>query len=309
MRSALAAAFAVGLLTLTACGTQRGTSAEDASRSSASSDTPSDAPGAMPTQVPAAGGEVVGVGTVMDTGKPTGPELCLGAVAESYPPQCSGIPMEGWNWQMGGPTAEFSGTTRWGSYAVTGTFDGSTFTVTDEPVSSALYDPAAPVDDPLRTRCREPAAGWAVVDRDRVSYQDQDAVMAAAMQLPGYAGSFVDTSGRLRLDQPAEPQGTTDDRALGIVNVLVTEDVEGAERILRDIWGGALCVSLAENAEQDLVSVQDELVDLPGLLSSGAELGRLRVDVIWDDGSLQEWVDATYGDGLVAIEPALQPLG
>jgi len=91
--------------------------------------------------------------------------------------------------------------------------------------------------------------------------------------------------------------------------VLVTEDVEGAERTLREIWGGALCVSLADYTEQDLVSVQDGLSDLPGLLSSGPELGRLRVDVVWDGGSLQEWADATYGEDLVAIEPVLKPVG
>ena len=41
-------------------------------------------------------GEVVGQGTVMDVGGEV--ELCLGAVAESYPPQCSGIPLTDWSW-------------------------------------------------------------------------------------------------------------------------------------------------------------------------------------------------------------------
>lgn len=305
MRSALVAVFAVALLTVSACGTQQGTSAQDPGPSSGGSPALSETPTAMPTSVPAADGEVVGVGTVMDTGRP---ELCLGAVAESFPPQCSGIALEGWDWSRVGPTFEESGDVRWGGYAVFGTFDGETFTVTQEPVTSALYDPA-PVDDPLRTRCEEPAAGWEVVDQDRVSYEDQDAVMAAAMQLPGYAGSFLDNSGRLRLDQPAEPESPIDSNAVGIVNVLVTEDAEGAERTLRGIWGGALCVSLADNTEQELVGVQDGLTNLPGLLSSGAEFGRLRADVVYDDGSLQDWADATYGEGLVTINPALRPVG
>ena len=73
----------------------------------------------MPTSVPPPDGEVVGVGTVMDVGQGD-PELCLGAIAESFPPQCSGIPITNWDWAPVKDTSESSGTTRWGSYAVTG---------------------------------------------------------------------------------------------------------------------------------------------------------------------------------------------
>ena len=31
------------------------------------------------------------------------------------------------------------------------------------------------------------------------------------------------------------------------------------------------------------------------------------VDVIHDDGTLQDWADATYGDGLVFVHSALAP--
>ncbi|GAA5032118.1 hypothetical protein ACFQRL_04820 [Microbacterium fluvii] len=89
-------------------------------------------------------GEVIGQGTVMDRGGEV--EMCLGAVAESYPPQCSGIPLEGWSWE-GVDGAESSGETTWGAYAVQGTYDLQTFTVTAAPVLLALYDPM-PIDDP-----------------------------------------------------------------------------------------------------------------------------------------------------------------
>ena len=102
--------------------------------------------------VPPPEGEVVGVGTVMDTGQGD-PELCLGAIAESYPPQCSGIPITNWDWAPVEDTFESSGTTRWGSYAVTGTYDGKTFTVTQDPVSLGALRPGRagrrPVPDPL----------------------------------------------------------------------------------------------------------------------------------------------------------------
>lgn len=88
-------------------------------------------------------GEVVAQGTVLDVGGDV--QLCLGAVAESYPPQCSGIPVEGWSW-TGVEGSESSGDVRWGSYAVQGTYDGTTFTPTQPPIMLALYDPMKPAD-------------------------------------------------------------------------------------------------------------------------------------------------------------------
>lgn len=88
-------------------------------------------------------GEVVAQGTVMDVDGDV--ELCLGAVAESYPPQCSGIPVTGWSWD-GIDGAETSGETTWGAYAVQGTYDGESFTSTQPPIMLALYDPM-PIED------------------------------------------------------------------------------------------------------------------------------------------------------------------
>ena len=300
MRPALVASATLALLALTACGTEQGSTVTDpAGRAS----TPAAAGGAMPTSVPADDVEVIGVGTVLDAGRP---ELCLGPVAESAPPQCSGIPVEGWDWRQVRGTFESSGGTRWGGYAVTGTYDGTTLTLTQEPVSSALYDPAAPEVDPLATLCPEPDGGWTVVDPGAVGYEDQDAVLSAAMQLTGYAGSFVDQT---QLLQEPDSGIAPDDASQTIVNVLVTEDVAGAEKTLREIWGGALCVAMAEHPEQELIGIQDGLQGLPGLLSSGAQLDAIQADVVWDDGSLQAWADATYGEGLVDVRSALRPVG
>ena len=106
---------------------------------------PSTAVTAAPVRsVPAASGTVTGQGTVIQT--PGGvPELCLGAVMESYPPQCHGVPLADWDWATTGPheEADLDGeVTSWGTYAVTGRFDGSTLTVTGS-VPLALYDTVA----------------------------------------------------------------------------------------------------------------------------------------------------------------------
>jgi hypothetical protein len=100
--------------------------------------------GPMPAEVPAADGPVRtrDLAIVMDRGDGP-PELCLGPVAESYPPQCGGPPIEGWDWSVEQRHHEQQGRVRWGSFSVTGTWDGETFTVTDA-VPAALYSPVAP---------------------------------------------------------------------------------------------------------------------------------------------------------------------
>lgn len=50
-------------------------------------------------------------------------ELCLGGIAESYPPQCSGLPILDWDWSEVEGEESASGTT-WGTFHVVGTYDG-----------------------------------------------------------------------------------------------------------------------------------------------------------------------------------------
>lgn len=187
---------------------------------------PTPAPAASPSAattappvlaVPPAREPVTGVGTVIEVPGGT-PELCLGPVRESYPPQCEGVPLAGWNWAEHPPEQQ-AGTdgasTSWGSYAVTGTFDGLTLAVTGA-VPLALYDTLArpsprPVAPPDLT-----AAQWATV--------------------------------------------------------------ESGVRLL------------------------------PGLLTSAREddTGPVHVDVVHDDGTLQDWADAAFGPGAVRVTSMLR---
>lgn len=101
--------------------------------------------------------ELIGQGTVLSSGD--GPAMfCLGGVMESYPPQCSGPEIIGWDWSAA-EHSESSGGVTWGTYAVRGTWDGEAFTVTEQPVPLALYDPPAIIDP--RTDPLNPGAGVA----------------------------------------------------------------------------------------------------------------------------------------------------
>jgi hypothetical protein len=101
---------------------------------------PGDAPQDQPTAVTA----VVGQGTVLQV-EGEAARFCLGAVMESYPPQCSGPELTGWDWDAVEGEETASGVT-WGTYAVWGDWDGTRLAVTGT-IMLALYDPM-PIDDP-----------------------------------------------------------------------------------------------------------------------------------------------------------------
>jgi hypothetical protein len=175
---------------------------------------------------------------------------------------------------------------RWGSYALTGTYDGTTFTVTDA-IPAALYDTMAqPEPEPLAAACDEPTT----TDTAKATPEDLDATLAAASALPSYASAWL--------------TGNT-------INVAVTGDAEAAEAELRRTWGGMLCVTTVERTDADLTQVNEELQAALGdqLLTSGSTSpDSLDAQVVYDDGSVQEWVDATYGEGLVTVTSALAPV-
>jgi hypothetical protein len=140
-----------------------------------------------------------------------------------------------------------------------------------------------------------------------------DKTFRKARRLDGYAGSWLDQS-----INPASSSTDMDDAELMndpeklIINVAVTRHVASAERKLRAIWGGALCVSLARHTEDELEAVRDAVLDqcleTGNLLSISAGHDHVDVEVIFDDGSLQQDLDRSYGDGLVVVRSALRPL-
>lgn len=75
---------------------------------------------------------------------------------ESYPPQCSGPEIIGWDWTAVDNSESANGVT-WGTYAVQGTWDGAAFSITRPPIPLALYDPPADIDP--RTDPANPGSG------------------------------------------------------------------------------------------------------------------------------------------------------
>ncbi|MGH3485612.1 MAG: hypothetical protein ACRDPQ_20535 [Nocardioidaceae bacterium] len=117
-------ATVVGLLALAACGSQR-------SDSAAGDDPPADVVSDDYT------GRFSGANLTILSSPDHGPQLCS-AVAESYPPQCGGPDIEGWDWSV--VDHESARGTSWGAYDVTGTFDDGVFTLTEPPAAPTPPD-------------------------------------------------------------------------------------------------------------------------------------------------------------------------
>jgi hypothetical protein len=254
-----------------------------------------------------------GSGTVLDDG--SGPQLCLGGVAESYPPQCSGIALAGWDWDAVDREESAAGTA-WGEFHVVGTYDGETFTV----ARAGPYDPGAVADGGDRdfsTPCAEPEGGWVAADPGKAVEADFTAGAAIAQGLPTYVTLWVDYAEDLTPEELDE-RAVQGDSVLQIMNVIVTEDAVGAEAAIREAWGGPLCVTEREGhtaAELTAMRLEaerfiEEELGLETIWSSEGDVGlAAEFGVVVDPGGAgQAALDERYGAGLVQLFPALRPV-
>lgn len=97
-----------------------------------------------------------------------------------------------------------------------------------------------------------------------------------------------------------------------VLNVSIVGDASdraAAERRLRTIWGGPLCVSAATRTKAQLASILKEVQrEVPSWLNGHVELDVVDLYVVVDEGDrLQRIFDQRYGAGVVRVTPALQP--
>ncbi|HWL79039.1 hypothetical protein [Microbacterium sp.] len=249
--------------------------------------------------------------TVLDDGD--GAELCLGAMAASYPPQCGGPSMIGWDWNRYVGQFEEAAGVRWGLFILTGTYDpaADAFTAIEVEPGADYEWPEVDVTD-FSTPCPEPDGGWRVVDESKATFEAMNATFERAQLLDGYATAWMDQSPNPAA-RPGAAEGSEtlmNDPLLTIVNVRVTGDPSAAEAALREVWGGMLCVTQATRTAAELQSIQSEIVSsTPGVLSAGENgmSGVVDVTVVYDDGALQDRFDDEYGPGVVRVMSSLVP--
>ncbi|EAP99993.1 hypothetical protein JNB_07479 [Janibacter sp. HTCC2649] len=216
---------------------------------------------------------------VIQTSPTTAPVLCIGAVLESYPPQCAGgVGLVGWDW------ADITGETVHGPITwidtvyVTGTYADGTFTLkrppSDFPPAGAVVEaPTARTpypqlcDDPLRGAADSSASGV------RADNRAKDALSKHLETMDGYVGSWV--SGR---------RGAS-------MNVLVTGDAERAHAEARTLWAGNLCV-----AQRDVATHANMLAAQKALMSATVPAHQCLSSGLGPDGQL--------GVGVTLADPA-----
>ena len=245
-----------------------------------------------------------------------GPELCVGGIAESYPPQCGGPPIVGWSWDEVEDEESANGTT-WGEYALVGTYDGGSFSLTGRP------GPPVPPErrsDHFTSPCPEPDRGWRVLDHELFGSDASEAASRYARSQPTFAGHWVDPTinpkwrpGPYSYDEATAME--LGDPAKQVLNFRFTGEVERHRSKLRELWGGPLCVSEAELTLAELTKLEEtvraELEDdgVLILFSSVDEVhGVVGIGLLVPDDELQKRFDGAFGEGVVEIDSAMKPV-
>jgi hypothetical protein len=195
-----------------------------------------------------------------------GPKLCLGAVFESDPPKCWGIPLVGWDWaKLEGERAR-DGTT-WGDYHVVGTYDGKRLTLT-EPAGPPRHTKTKGKGYAYKfgSACREPTGGWARPDLKRTDRADLVRLTEAAQKVPSFSALW------LTYLVPAKEDTSLKDV---VVNVTFTGDVARREAELRKLWGGVLCVAQQKHSEAELMAIRvkaEAMIREMGIEAQGSDM-------------------------------------
>jgi hypothetical protein len=187
----------------------------------------------------------------------------------------------------------------WGSYHLVGTFDGTSFTVTEPPTPPTVGSVEPPPD--FSPPCSPPPGGWPKISTQLGAYQ---AFVSAAQSPPDFAGMWVDQQSQLG------------DPGRDVMTVAYTDNVERHRAELSAIWNGPVCVTQRARSVAALLQIQREL---PGVgqglglknLSSAVDPVRDRVEatVFVADPAAQQALDRRFGPGVVELTGQLKPVG
>ena len=226
------------------------------------------------------------VGTALES-EDQGPELCLGGVADSLPPQCGGLAVDPWNWDDVPGAQSASGTTWVDMVRVVGSYDGETFHPTEKPGEpTGLGGPAIDVMADYPPLCTPE-----VTDPDRTS---DDAFMAGST-----AADSLPTRSAFWVSRPSQS---------------VTGDAAGATAELQALWGGGLSVVERPETptEAQLNAIQGQLADVLGVdvWSSWTDptRGVVVAQVTLATDEVRAAAAAAFGAGVVELNPTLKPL-
>jgi hypothetical protein len=234
-----------------------------------------------------------------------GPQLCIGPEL-SQPPQCDNGPnIPGWSWN-GLEHQSVAGTT-WGFYVLIGTFDGRAFTLTEPAkLNDGTSTPSLPSSN-YTTPCAEPAGGWKPVNPATATNDTLNRVIIMVKADPDFAGLWLGQKTMPTAD-PNRGGVVMNDPTKLVLNVRFTKDLARHEAQIRQVWGGALCLSTATHSMAELTAIQNQFSD-PGTSSMIDEAtGTIDVKVYVATLARQRELDQRYGPGLVHLHGIFEPI-
>lgn len=238
-----------------------------------------------------------------------GPQLCS-VVATSYPPQCGGPDIAGWDWSTV-ESESFNGTT-WGDYFVVGTWDEAArvFTLTERALRSdevTDWERSEVFEVDFTSPCPTPSGGWRPVDPSKATQDALERANLLAEAEPDFAGSWIDQG---YLPESGYDEGEANDPQRFVLNMRFTGDLARHEAQLRAVWGGALCVSKADRTLAETEAIISEVatgVDHMGAMSD-VTTGVVWVTVLVATEERQAELDAEYGAGTIKLQGLLRPI-
>jgi hypothetical protein len=298
----------LAVLLVTACGEQAAVPGGPPPSSGASTPAPSDV--ARPDLVPDGHpGPFETTGFVLQDHS-HGPQLCVGAVAASLPPQCTGPDLIGFDFSsLPAGSHEVVLESRYGSFVITGTPQGGAIRLT-APARPADPESRPSTPEPsFASPCPEPAGGWRPLDPPRATEEALQAAAARAQAVPGYGLLWIDQPAATPAEIAAE---ATNNPLRYVLNVSTTGYLAEMESAVRAAWGGALCVSAAAHSEAELTRVRDALeepgAELPLLdLQLDQLVGRVTATALVAREADQRRLDEQFGVGVVRLSSVLRP--
>lgn len=218
-----------------------------------------------------------------------GPQLCLGAVASSLPPQCGGPDVIGWDWAAVDGEESMNGTT-WAGATVVGTFDRERFSLTEPP---------RPPEAPSRVDTENFAPACDAPDGDPAADRDE----FRPPHDPSVSAVWV-----------SDPEGPWDGPFVASV---VAQPGHGdfVRALVRREWAGLLCVVERDQPSLDeLERLHATIVDLRnsdtpfgGIFGSSIDqqLGVVDLSVAIADDISTSWARERWGD-LVVLDGLLE---
>ncbi|WP_214108317.1 hypothetical protein [Acrocarpospora catenulata] len=97
-----------------------------------------------------------------------------------------------------------------------------------------------------------------------------------------------------------------------VLNLRFTGDVATREPMIRELWGGALCLSQAQHTQEELETLQKRAYkEIKGVFSGSVDelTGQVEIGVWLATPELQHEVDEKCGKGLVVLNSFLRPVG